>query len=101
MNQLFKNVTNKVNSKLEFKYKKPDTIKNGDLLVEGGEKGIVLKDNLNMNYDFVAVSGETWKHLYAWYSADFSICRFMKRDKFNKRLMELDLYPKQNQLGEM
>ena len=40
------------------------------MLVDRGKYGINLKEDIVEKYDFVVVSCEVWKHLYAWYSAD-------------------------------
>jgi hypothetical protein len=32
-------------------------------------------------------------HLYSWYSCDWTVARFLKRDRANKRSYYLDLYP--------
>ena len=61
------------------------------LLKEG--KNTELKDNLIEHFDFVVVSCEVWKHLYSWYSSDWTIVRFVRRDKTNKKSYFLDLYP--------
>lgn len=48
------------------------------------------------------LSGEVWKYLYSWYSADHIIVRFLKRDKTNKKAYFLDLYPDKYRLnGEL
>lgn len=52
-----------------------------------------LKENIIERFDFEVVSPEVWKHLYSWYSADWCIMRYIKRDKVNKQVMVLDLYP--------
>jgi len=57
-----------------------------------------LKDNLIEHFDFVVVSCEIWKHLYSWYSADWTVVRFMRRDRTNKRAFFLDLYPEKSKL---
>ena len=45
------------------------------------------------HFDFIAVSAEVWMHLYSWYSSDWTVARFMKRDRANKKSYYLDLYP--------
>lgn len=55
-----------------------------------------LKDNLIEHFDFVAVSAEVWKHMYSWYSSDWTVVRFVKRDRTNKKSYYLDLYPERN-----
>lgn len=52
-----------------------------------------LKDTIIEHYDFEAVSALVWKHLYSWYSADWCIMRYLRRDRVNKRGLVLDLYP--------
>lgn len=82
-----------------MKYEKPGIISNKDLMVEEGPmKGQTLKPELVEHFDFVVVSCEIWKHLYAWYSADQPIVRFLKRDQFNKKSYFLDLYPLKSHL---
>ncbi len=36
---------------------------------------------------------EVWKLLYSWYSSDWTIVRFMKRDRTNAKAKVLELYP--------
>jgi hypothetical protein len=60
------------------------------------EKSSKLKENLVEHFDFVVLTGEIWKYLYSWYSADFTIVRFLKRDKTNKKAYYLELYPDKN-----
>lgn len=57
-----------------------------------------LKDNLIEHFDFVVVSCEIWKHLYSWYSVDWTVVRFVRRDRTNKRAFFLDLYPEKSKL---
>ena len=49
----------------------------------------------------MAIPAHVWQHVYSWYSADFAIARFIKRDATNKKSYYLDLYPehKKNPLG--
>jgi hypothetical protein len=61
-------------------------------------KGAELKENLVEHFDFVAVSCEVWRHLYSWYSSDMTVVRFMKRDKINKKIFYLELYPEKQKL---
>jgi hypothetical protein len=60
------------------------------LLKEG--RSMLLKENLVEHFDFVAVSAEVWKHIYSWYSADWSIVRYLKVDNTSLKLY-LDIYP--------
>ena len=59
-----------------------------------------IKDDLVEHFDFMAVSCEVWKHLYSWYSADWTIMRFLKRDKTNKKAYYLDLYPEKTAVNK-
>lgn len=52
-----------------------------------------LKENIVEHFDFEAVSPNVWRFLYSWYSADWCIMRFVKRDKVNSFGVVLDLYP--------
>ena len=61
------------------------------LIIDGNNAR--LNENLVEHFDFVALSGEVWKYLYSWYSADHIVVRFLKRDKTNKKAYYLDLYP--------
>jgi hypothetical protein len=57
-------------------YMRPGPIENKSLLAKGNF--IKLTPNLMEHYDYEAVSYDVWKYLYAWYSADWSIARFLK-----------------------
>lgn len=52
-----------------------------------------LKDNIVEHFDFEAVSPTVWRYLYSWYSADWCIMRFIKRDRVNQAGVFLELYP--------
>ena len=52
-----------------------------------------LKENLVEHFDFEAVSPAVWRYLYSWYSADWCVMRYLKRDKTNPLGNILDLYP--------
>lgn len=52
-----------------------------------------LKENLVEHFDFEALTPAVWRYLYSWYSADWCIVRFLKRDKSNAYGAILDLYP--------
>ena len=43
------------------------------------------------HHNFVALPTDIWRHIYAWYSADWSIVRFLRRD--TAQGVMLDLYP--------
>lgn len=58
-----------------------------------------LKENLVEHFDFVVVSCDIWKYLYCWYSSDWAIVRFMRRDQTNKKAYYLDLYPSKASFG--
>ena len=64
------------------------------LIIDGNNAR--LNENLVEHFDFVALSGEVWKYLYSWYSADHIVVRFLKRDKTNKKAYYLDLYPEKS-----
>jgi hypothetical protein len=55
----------------------------------------ILKDGLIEHFDYEVVSADVWSHFYSWYSADQSIPRFLRRDRFSgaKMALYLDLYP--------
>ena len=52
-----------------------------------------LKENLIEHFDYEAVTPEVWRHLYSWYSADWCIMRYVRKDFANKNGVFLDLYP--------
>lgn len=53
-----------------------------------------LKESIIEHFDYEAVSSSVWKHLYSWYSADWCIMRYLKRDKVTRSSgLMLDLYP--------
>ena len=56
------------------------------------EAGCLRRDMVE-HFDFEAVSQEVWTHLHSWYSADHTIIRLVKRDRFNLKRTFLDLYP--------
>lgn len=56
-------------------------------------KSTELKEDLIEHFDFIVVSTEVWKHLYSWYSSDWTVMRFLRRDKTNRKTFYLDLYP--------
>ena len=78
-------------------YSRPNHIENKNLLLEGN--CMLLKPNLMEHHDYVCVSSEVWKYLYSWYSCDWSIVRYLKRNKSNDTIY-LDLYPGQSDDGE-
>jgi hypothetical protein len=54
-----------------------------------------LKPGLVEHFDFQSVSARVWKHLNAWYSADYKICRRLVPDV---QSIKLDLYPEENNM---
>lgn len=52
---------------------------------------MLLKPNLIEHHDYVALPADIWRHIYAWYSADWSIVRFLRKDSGMGVI--LDLYP--------
>ena len=52
-----------------------------------------LKENIIEHFDFEAVSPSVWRYVYSWYSSDWCIMRFVKRDKVNTFGVILELYP--------
>lgn len=53
-----------------------------------------LKENLIEHFDFEAISTQVWRHLYAWYSSDWCILRYLRLDSSNKpNGVMIDLYP--------
>ena len=85
---------------IESFYSKPGPITNKDLLEEGnlaksacGDSG-KLKKNMVLHFDFVYVDKETWQHLYSWYSADYTVFKYLKKDATSDRVF-LDLYPEE------
>eukprot|EP00347_Sterkiella_histriomuscorum_P022613 403337823 len=72
-------------------YEKPGMIINKLLLRDG--RSMNLKENIIEHHDFEAVSVNVWRHLYSWYSSDWCIMRYLKRDRINGQGVYLDLYP--------
>lgn len=70
-------------------YARPGIVENHDLLQK--RNCLLLKNNLIEHHNFVALPTEIWKHIYAWYSADWSIVRFLRKDSAQGVI--LDLYP--------
>jgi len=54
---------------------------------------MLLKPNLMEHHDYEALPVGLWRHLYSWYSADWSIVRFLRRD--TTQGVFLDLYPEE------
>ena len=52
-----------------------------------------LIENIVEHFDYEAVSPEVWKYLYSWYSSDWCIMRYLRRDKLNAYGLVLDMYP--------
>ena len=79
-------------------YNKPGPICNEVLLrnqsqakASVGHSGL-LKENLVLHFDYVYVTKEVWNHLYSWYSADYTIFRYLKPMKMpgQKRVLDLN-----------
>ena len=70
-------------------YSRPGPVENHDLLQK--RNCLHLKNNLIEHHNYVALPPEIWKHIYSWYSADWSIVRFLRRDSAQGVI--LDLYP--------
>jgi hypothetical protein len=52
-----------------------------------------LKENLIEHFDFEAITPSVWKYLYAWYSSDWCILRYVRADSSNTHGVIIDLYP--------
>jgi len=70
------------------------------ILLKDG-RSMNLKDNLVEHFDFEAVSPGMWKYLYSWYSADWCVMRYLKRDRMNPNAAILDLYPENSIPGQV
>ena len=70
-------------------YQRPGTIENQSLLQK--QNCMLLKPNLIEHHDFVALPFSIWKYIFAWYSCDWSIVRFLRKDSAQGVI--LDLYP--------
>jgi hypothetical protein len=71
-------------------YAKPSAVENASLLIKGNS--MCLKPNLMEHHDYVGLPQEVWRHITAWYSADWTIVRFLKKDRLSQDVF-LDLYP--------
>lgn len=45
------------------------------------------------HFDYVLVPADIWAYFKAWYDYDFSLLRYIKRDKMNQDKLYLELYP--------
>jgi hypothetical protein len=70
-------------------YQRPSIIDNAGLLLD--DNCMILKPNLIEHHDYEALPQEVWKYILAWYSADWRIVRFLRRDAQQKTF--LDLHP--------
>ena len=70
-------------------YSRPGAVENHDLLQK--RNCLLLKNNLIEHHNYVALPPLIWKHIYSWYSADWSIVRFLRRDSAQGVI--LGLYP--------
>ena len=52
-----------------------------------------LRAPLLEHYDFEVVSPGEWRLLNSWYGCDWSVTRFLVRDRTNPSKFILDLYP--------
>jgi len=68
-------------------YARPGPIENHSLLQQ--RNCLQLKSNLIEHHNYVALPADIWKHIYAWYSADWSIVRFLRRDTTQGVILEL------------
>ena len=59
-------------------YARPGMIENNSLLQKSN--CVLLKPNLIEHHDFIALPMAIWKYIYAWYSCDWSIVRFLQKD---------------------
>jgi hypothetical protein len=62
---------------------------------------VMVKDNLIEHFDYVAVTPDVWAFLRAWYDFDFSLLRYIKRDKMNPDKLQLVLYPERKLVDGM
>ena len=53
---------------------------------------MLIKPNLINHHDFEALPPEVWRYVLAWYSADWRIVRFLRRDAAHQGVF-LDLHP--------
>ena len=46
-----------------------------------------------LHFDYVYVTKDVWSHLYSWYSADYTIFRYLKqaREPGAKRILNLNM----------
>ena len=70
-------------------YQRPSMIDNASLLLDNN--CMILKPNLIEHHDYEALPQEVWKYILAWYSADWRIVRFLRRDAHQRTF--LDLHP--------
>ena len=70
-------------------YARPGPVENHHLLQK--RNCMLLQPNLIEHHDYVALPADIWRHIYAWYSADWSIVRFLRKDSGVGVI--LDLYP--------
>ena len=77
-------------------YMRPKSINNKVLLLDESSNHaqyLFLKEDLIEHFDYEAVELEIWRYFKAWYECDFTLLRFIKRDKINTNRLYLDLYP--------
>lgn len=79
-------------------YKRPGQIENSNLLQKKNK--MYIKDDLIEHFDYEGVSDEVWKYLYAWYSSDWVIVRYTRKDRGNADQVYIDLYPEKKSLTE-
>jgi hypothetical protein len=71
LNELTQIKKESIDANLQTLYTRPGPIENKHLLTKGN--CLKLVPNLIEHHDFEAVCPEVWRHLYAWYGADWSI----------------------------
>ena len=69
-------------------YSRPGPIENHDLLQK--RNCLLLKNNLIEHHDYVALPSEIWKHIYQWYSSDWSIVRYLRKDSAQGVILDLN-----------
>ena len=78
-------------------YSRPSRINNSSLL----DSKQLLKPGLLEHFDYVGISLEVWRYLVAWYSCDWIIVRFLRRDLHSstqkKVRLYLEMYPEDPQ----
>ena len=57
-----------------------------------GQSG-ALKENIVLHFDYIYVTKAVWTHLYSWFSADYTIFRYLKpaRGPLTKRVLDSNM----------